>query len=54
MTTINNLSQTLNQWIRWMRLQRALTWAVRGLGFALALSLLVGGFGLYQAKLLKQ
>jgi hypothetical protein len=54
MTTINNLSQTLGQWIRWMRLQRALTWSLRGLAIALGLSLLVGGLGLYQAKLLKQ
>ena len=37
-----------------MRLQRALTWAVRGLVVALALSLLIGGTGLYEAKLLKQ
>ena len=37
-----------------MRLQRALTWAVRGLAVAMGLSLLVGGFGLYQARLLKQ
>jgi len=36
-----------------MRLQRALTWAVHGLAAALALSLLIGGVGLYQAKLLK-
>jgi hypothetical protein len=54
MTTINQLSQTLGKWIRWMRLQRALTWSLRGLAAALALSLLVGGVGLYQAKLLKQ
>ncbi|MDO9300852.1 MAG: DUF1542 domain-containing protein, partial [Anaerolineales bacterium] len=54
MTTINNLSQTLGQWIRWMRLRRALVWAVRGLAVALGLSLLIGGVGLYQAKLLKQ
>jgi len=53
MITINNLSQTLQTWIRWMRLQRALTWAVHGLAAALALSLLIGGVGLYQAKLLK-
>jgi len=37
-----------------MRLQRALTWAMRGFALALALSLLIGGVGLYQAKLLKQ
>ena len=54
MTTLNNLSHTLEAWIRWMRLQRALTWYLRGLAAALALSLLIGGVGLYQAKLLKQ
>jgi hypothetical protein len=54
MTTINQLSQTLGYWIRWMRLQRALTWTLRGLAIALALSLLVGGVGLYQARLLKE
>ncbi|MBI5953948.1 MAG: hypothetical protein HY865_20020 [Chloroflexi bacterium] len=54
MTTINQLSQTLGQWIRWMRLQRALTWYLRGLAAALGLSLLAGGIGLYQARLLKQ
>jgi hypothetical protein len=54
MTTIDNLSHTLQTWIFWMRLQRALTWSLRGLVAALALSLLLGGVGLYQAKLLKQ
>ncbi len=54
MTTINNLSHTLQTWMRWMRLQRALTWAVRGLVAALVLSMLIGGVGLYQAKLLKR
>jgi hypothetical protein len=54
MTNINNLSHTLQQWIRWLRLQRALTWSLRGFAAALALSLLIGGVGLYQAKLLKQ
>jgi hypothetical protein len=51
---INQLTQTLNQWIRWLRLQRALTWYLRGLAAALGLSLLLGGVGLVQAKLLKQ
>lgn len=37
-----------------MRLQRALTWYLRGLAAALALSLLIGGVGLYQARLLKR
>jgi len=54
MTTINHLSHTLAQWILWMRLQRALTWYLRGLAVALGLSLLAGGVGLYQAKLLKK
>jgi len=54
MSTINTLSHTLQQWMRWMRLQRALLWAVRGFAAALVLSLLIGGVGLYQAKLLKQ
>jgi len=50
---INQLTQTLAQWIRWMRLQRAVTWSLRGLAAALGLSLLLGGIGLVQAKLLK-
>ena len=54
MTTLNNLSHTLQTWMRWMRLQRALTWTVRGLIAALVLSALIGGVGLYQAKLLKR
>ncbi len=54
MTSINTLSHILQQWILWLRLQRALTWAVRGLAAALAISLLAGGAGLLQAKLLKQ
>ncbi|MCA2002602.1 MAG: hypothetical protein LDL51_12115 [Chloroflexi bacterium] len=54
MSAVNQLSQTLGQWIRWMRLQRALTWYLRGLAAALGLSLLAGGIGLYQAKLLKR
>ena len=54
MTAINELSHTLGQWIRWLRLRRALTWSLRGLAAALGLSLLAGGVGLYQAKLLKQ
>ncbi len=53
MTTINHLSHTLQNWIRRLRLQRAALWAMRGLAAALALSLLIGGVGLYQAKLLK-
>lgn len=54
MTNINRLSHTLQKWIRRMRLQRAVLWVVRGVAIALALSLLIGGVGLYQAKLLKR
>ncbi len=54
MSTINNLNHTLQTWIRWLRVQRALTWYLRGLAAALGLSLLFGGVGLAQAKLLKQ
>ena len=54
MTNMDTLSHTLQQWMRWMRLQRALLWSMRGLAFALAFSLLIGGIGLYQARLLKQ
>lgn len=54
MSTINSLSHTLQNWIRWLRLQRAVTWYMRGLVVALGVSLFFGGIGLYQAKLLKQ
>jgi hypothetical protein len=53
MLSITDLSQTLNAWIRRLRLQRALTWALRGLIIGLALSLTVGSLGLYQARLLR-
>ena len=54
MSTINHLNHTLQNWIQWLRVQRALTWYLRGLAAALGLSLLFGGIGLAQAKLLKQ
>src|SRR4026207_1703281 len=53
MTTITDLSQTLNSWIRRLRLQRALTWTLRGLIAGLVLSLTLGSIGLYQARLLR-
>ena len=53
MATITDLSQTLNSWIRRLRLQRALTWTLRGLVCGLLLSLTLGGIGLYQARLLR-
>lgn len=53
MTTITDLSQALHSWIRRLRLQRALTWALRGLIAGLAFALVVGGVGLYRAELLR-
>src|SRR5688572_28550766 len=53
MTTITDLHQTLNIWTRRLRLQRALTWAWRGLIVGLALSLALGSLGLFQARLLR-
>ncbi|MBI5839063.1 MAG: hypothetical protein HZB19_03075 [Chloroflexi bacterium] len=54
MATITDLSQTLSGWLRRLRLQRALTWGLRGLVFGLALSLVLGAAGLFQAKLLRE
>ncbi len=51
--TLTDLSRTLNTWLRWLRIQRAVTWALRGLVFGLALALVVGLIGLLQARLLK-
>ncbi|HSB00830.1 MAG TPA: hypothetical protein VLE49_09275, partial [Anaerolineales bacterium] len=54
MTTITDLSQVLSSWIRRLRLQRALTWAVRGFILGLGLALAVGLVGLYRAALLRE
>jgi ABC-type sugar transport system permease subunit len=54
MLTITALSQTLHLWIRRLRLQRALTWAARGLIVGLAFALALGSIGLYQAELLRR
>ncbi len=53
MTTISDLSKTLNTWTRRLRFQRALTWSLRGLIIGLALALLFGMFGLFQFNLLR-
>jgi hypothetical protein len=53
MATITDLNQTLSSWIRHWRLQRAFTWAWRGLLLGLAFSLIIGSIGLYQARLLQ-
>jgi hypothetical protein len=54
MATITDLSQVLNLWIRRLRLQRALIWALRGLIAGLALALTLGLIGLYRADLLRR
>ena len=54
MPTITHLSEILNRWIRRLRAQRALTWALRGFTIGLAGALLVGWIGLFQARLLRE
>lgn len=53
MSTITDLNQPLHAWIRRLRAQRALTWALHGLTVGLLLSLAAGLFLLYQAKILQ-
>lgn len=48
-----SLSKTVNGWMRWLRLQRALKWSLRGLVGGLALALMVGVFEIFQAQLLE-
>ena len=50
---IDQLSHTLQTWIRRLRLQRAALWAVHGLTAGLGAALLIGGIALYQAKILR-
>src|SRR5689334_11478231 len=53
MTNILDLTHTLNHWTRRLRMQRAVTWSLRGLILGLALALLSGLYGLFQLHLLK-
>ncbi len=53
MTTIHDLSITLNNWTRRLRIQRAFKWSLRGLILGLALAFIIGLFGLFQLNLLK-
>jgi hypothetical protein len=53
MSTIADLNRPLHTWIRRLRVQRALTWSLRGLIVGLLLSLAIGSFMLYQAKILQ-
>lgn len=48
-----SLSKTVNGWMRWLRLQRALKWSLRGLVGGLALALVVGVVEIFQAQLLE-
>lgn len=43
----------MNIWVRWMRVQRAATWALRGLVGGLALALAAGLLGMFGAWLLR-
>ncbi len=51
--TFTDLSKTMNTWVRWLRLQRAATWALRGLIGGLALALVAVLIGMFQAQLLR-
>lgn len=53
MSTISDLNQPLHTWIRRLRMQRALAWSLRGFIVGLLVSLAVGSFMLYQAKILR-
>ncbi|MBV6402060.1 MAG: hypothetical protein CNIPEHKO_02364 [Anaerolineales bacterium] len=53
MSTISELNQPLHAWIRRLRMQRALAWSLRGFIVGLLVSLAVGSFMLYQAKILR-
>jgi len=53
MTTFSDLSRTMDGWLRWMRVRRAVTWAVRGLAAALALAFVAALVGMVEARLLR-
>lgn len=54
MATIQDVTNSLNNWIRWLRFRRALTWALHGLVIGLAAALVFGAVGLRQAELLRE
>jgi hypothetical protein len=53
MQEMKQLDRTLNSWMQWMRIQRAVTWGLRGLITGLGLSLLIGAIGLWQGKIIR-
>ncbi len=53
MGILSELSHILAGWTRWLRVRRALDWALRGLVIGLALGLLLGAAGMWQARLLR-
>lgn len=54
MQTISNLSGILERWVLRLRIQRAITWWLRGLIAGLALALIAGFVGLARARLLRE
>lgn len=54
METIHDLSRILDRWVLRLRMQRAITWWLRGLIAALALALIAGFIGLTRARLLRE
>lgn len=51
--TFQSLSRTMAGWVRWLRIQRATSWGLRGLLGGLALALILGGIGVWRAQLLQ-
>lgn len=54
METITDLSNILRRWVLRLRIQRALTWSLRGLIAGLVIALTVGWIGLSRAQLLRE
>jgi hypothetical protein len=54
MATITDLNQTLIGWMRWLRLQRALAWSLRGLSLGVVIALALGLVGIFQTSLLRE